>query len=96
MLAQRLHELQHAGLAEHVLKHHAVRAQKQITLARNHFLFLGIIEMAEQHFVGQRQRSVQAAADHFQIARHGLIDLGDHLRRGFNSNHAILPRIDAR
>ena len=95
LVAARLHELQQSGLAEHVLKHDAVGPQQQIALARYEFLMFGIVEMAEQHLVGQSQRPAQAAADHGKVASHRRIDRSRHFRRRFDSYHGRAFLADA-
>ena len=87
-VAPRLHELQHGGLAQHVLEDDAVGPQEEIALAGLQLLVLGIVEVAEQHLVRQRQRFAQAAADDLEVLRHRRVDLGRHFGRGFDRNHA--------
>ena len=68
-LAPCLHELQHAALAEHVLKHHAIGTEREIAVARLQFLRFRGVEMAEQHLVRKGQRLLQSAADDGEVAR---------------------------
>ena len=51
-----LHELQHRGLPQHVLKHHAIGPQREVTLAGFEILTFRIVEMTQQDFVGQGER----------------------------------------
>ena len=51
-LALRLHELQHAALAKHILKDHAIGTEREIAAAWLQFLPFRGVEMAEQRFVG--------------------------------------------
>ena len=80
LVAPGLHELQQAGLAEHVLEHDPIGTQHQIALARLHFLMLGIVEMAQQDLVRQGQRLTEPASHDGEVARHRLVDLSRHFR----------------
>ena len=66
--APRLHELEHAALAEHVLEDHAVGPEREIAVAGLERLAFGVVEMAEQHLVGERQRPRDAPANDPQVA----------------------------
>ena len=90
-LAPCLAELQHGRLSEHVLEDDAVRTQKEIAAPRLHLLVLGIVEMAEEHLVRERQRAAEPSAYDGDVALHRLVDLGGHLRRGFDRDHALNP-----
>ncbi len=56
LVAPRLHELQQAGLPEHVLKDDPVGAELQIAPARLELLAFRVVEVSEQDLVGQGQR----------------------------------------
>ncbi len=92
-VALRLHELQHAALAEHVLENHAVRPNRQIAAARLQILFFGRVEMPEEHLVGQRQRPLQPAADHREVSPHRLVELRNRFRRVLDRNHGLAPAL---
>jgi hypothetical protein len=87
-VAPRLHELQQAGLPEHVLENDAVGTQEQIALAGLHVLAFRVVEVPQQHLVGQCQRFAQAAAHHLEVFRHGRVDLGRHFGSRFNRDHS--------
>ena len=92
-IALRLHELQHARLPKHVLQDDAVGAGLEVANAGEHLLRFGIVKVAEQDFVRQGQRSVQAAAHDLDVALHRLIDFRRHFGGGFDCYHiaATLP-----
>ena len=94
-LSLRLHELEHAGLPEHVLQQHSVRADVQVALAGHHILIFGVVEVSQQHLVGERKRLIQPSSDDCEIALDSLIYLRRHFRRGFDSYHvdAVLPAL---
>ena len=96
LVAPRLHELEQAGLAEHVLEDDAVGPEQQVALAGLELLVLRIVEVAEQDLVGESQRLAQSPADHRKVARHCRVDRGRHFRGRFDSNHcpAFLAHLD--
>jgi hypothetical protein len=73
-LAATLHELEHAGLGQHVLKNDAVGPQQQVALARNEILVLRVVEVPEQCLLGEGQRPAQPVANDFEPALRCLID----------------------
>jgi hypothetical protein len=89
-LAARLHELEHPGLAQHVLENHPVGPQLEVAAARHQLLVRGIIQMSQEDFFRQGQRPLQAAADDFDVALHRRIDTGGHLGCGFDVAHQTL------
>ena len=94
--ASRLHELEQARLAEHVLKDDAVGPQQQVAFAGLEFLMLRIVEVPEQDLVRESQRLAQSPAHHREIARHRRVDRGRHFRGRFDRNHcpAFLAHLD--
>jgi hypothetical protein len=90
-LPPRLHELQHRGLAEHVLQDDPVGAEEQVALAGFHLLALGVVGMTEQHLVGQGQRPAQPAPNDGEIALHRLVHLRGHLSGRFDRRHSRCP-----
>ena len=81
-IATGLHELQEAGLAEHVLEDDPVGAQREVALARRPGRRLRVVEVAEQQLVGERQRPADASAHDSEVPRHGLVDAVDRGGRG--------------
>jgi hypothetical protein len=79
-LAAGLHELEHAGLAQHVLEHDAVGAQRELAVPDVELLALGIVEVAEQDLLGQGERAGQAPPHHFEVARHRGVQGVGHVR----------------
>ena len=89
--APGLHELEHGGLPEHVLQDDAVGSEEQIALAGLHLLMLRIVEVSQQHLVGQSQGPAQSAADNREIALHGLVHLRGHFSGRFDRHHHRCP-----
>ena len=91
--ALSLHELEHSSLAEHILQYHAVRAHIQVALSGYHLLILRVVEVSEQHLVGECERPVESPSHDFKSLLDSLIDFRRYFRRGFNSHHidAALP-----
>src|SRR6185503_2168296 len=89
--APGLRELQHAALAEHVLEHHAVRTQGEMAAARHELLLLRLIEMSEQHLLGEGQRPGEAAAHHREARLHRGIELLDACFRHLDGRHGPSP-----
>ena len=50
-------------------------------------LALGVVEVAEEDLLGQRERPAEPRADHLETAAAGFVDLLDELRSGFNGGH---------
>ena len=86
-----LHELQHAALAKHILKNHAIGTEGEIAVAWLQFLRFGGVEMAEQHFVRKRQRLLHSTADDGEVLPHRRVEFGCHVGRGFDRNHCLVP-----
>ena len=60
--------------------------------ARLELLRLGIVEMAEQDLVRQRQRPREPAAHDREVALHGLRRCGRHRRCGRGHSIFVMPR----
>ena len=92
-VAPCLHELKHAGLSEHILQYHAVGADVQVALAGYHFLILRVVQVTEQHLVGEREWLVQPPSYDFEIPLDSPIYLRRHFGRRFDGYHidAALP-----
>jgi hypothetical protein len=82
-----LHELKQPGLPQHILEDDAIGTDEQIALAGLQLLVFGIVEMAEQDLVGQRQRPPQPAPDNRKVPRHRRVDRSRHFRCRFDSHH---------
>src|SRR6266540_6899373 len=87
--AARLHELEHGCLAQHVLEDHAVGPQLDVRLAALHPSRGWIVEVRQQHFVGQPQRTSQVLAHDLQGAVHPPIDTRYEFGRGLYRHHDL-------
>jgi hypothetical protein len=67
-LAPGLHELQHAGLPEHVLKDDAVGPQRQVADPGLELGLVGVVEVSEQELLGRVRGRARRAADDPEIA----------------------------
>src|SRR5687768_5148367 len=94
LLSPRLHELQHARLPEDVMEDNAVRPEHEVALSGRQLLSFGIVEMAEQDLVGQRQWPVQPASCDVEVAGHASVNSRCHLMGRFDRHHcpsSVLP-----
>ena len=52
-VAAGLHEVEHDGLAEHVLECNAVGPESELALALGEVLAAGVVEVSEEELVGE-------------------------------------------
>ena len=85
--AAGLHELEHNRLPQHVLEHDTVRAQVEVTAAGHQLLSGGVVEMREQHLVGEPERPAYPSAHHIEVALHLLVGVRYEFRSRVYAGH---------
>ncbi len=75
----RLRELEKRHLGRRILHRHAVGAELEVALPGAQVGGFGVVEVAEEDLLGQRQRATQALAHDGEALGHLGVDLGDEL-----------------
>ena len=86
-VAAGLHEVEHDGLAEHVLEGDAVGPECELALALGEVLARGVVEVSEEELVGEGEGPAEPAADYVEVFRGGRVGTGDHVWGGFYGDH---------
>ena len=85
--AARLHELEHGGLSQDVLKDHPVGQQQEVTAAGFHLRAGWVFQVGKEDLVCQTQGAAQSPAYYFELTGHSPVGVRDKLGRGLDCNH---------